>query len=79
MVARNSRLRLLRRGDLEADACPLGVLDLVERGPLLPAVTLGDRFAVDHPRAGLAVTSLDQTDPLHQVDQHPLVDGSAGP
>jgi hypothetical protein len=63
-----------RRGDLEADPAPVGLADPVEPFPVLPALTLRDRLVFDDPGAGLALASLHQADPLHQLDQDGLVD-----
>ena len=63
-----------RRGNLEADPAPVGLADPVEPLPVLPALTLGNRLVLDDPGAGLALASLHQADPLHQLDQDGLVD-----
>jgi len=63
-------------GDLEADPCLLLLGHLVGRQPVLPAVALGDGLLLDHPRAGLPLTALDEADPRHQVNEDQLLVGA---
>ena len=43
------RGRSTTRGAVETDPDPLGLVRLVQRGPVLPAVALSERPAIDHP------------------------------
>ena len=38
----------------------------MERWPVLPAITLAEGILIDHPRTGLALAALDDSDPRHQ-------------
>src|SRR5665647_2470261 len=65
-------------GDHESNSGTLGRGELVERGPVLPALTLGQRLLVDDPRSRLTLASLDHADALQQGRNDLVLIGADG-
>ena len=54
---------------VEVDAGMALAVDMVERRPVLPALTIGERMLIENPRPHLTLPPRDQADRLHQIGE----------